>query len=309
MNKPTMESVHFASFFSPANIICQTELQTRDQVIMELLKKLAYNHGIGNVDEVYDQVIKREDEYSTIITDGFAMPHARLKEFENLEIAIATSKQGIKFSDSDNGIVNIVILILTPVDQPSLYLQVLSSLSTIFINKDIISEISNIDTAEDIWTYFNRQNMHLPDYICAGDVMTPDPIYLRENDTLKHAIDLFVNRNLIDLPVVDKDGDLIGVVTAYELLKVCLPDYILWMDDLSPILNFEPFAHILQNEANTWLAEIMSQDYAVVSEDSPAIMVAQEITKRNTRLAYVLRDKKLVGIITLQQFLNKVLRE
>ena len=31
----------------------------------------------------------------------------------------------------------------------------------------------------------------------------------------------------------------------YALLKVCLPDYILWMQDLSPIINFEPFAELL----------------------------------------------------------------
>ncbi|MFW5808155.1 MAG: CBS domain-containing protein, partial [Spirochaetota bacterium] len=115
--------------------------------------------------------------------------------------------------------------------------------------------------------------------------------------------------NMNEIPVVDADGDLVGVVTAYELLHVCLPDYILWMDDLSPILNFEPFSHILQNESSTWLAEIMSQEYAVVNEKDPAITVAQEITKHRSNQAFVLRDKKLVGVITLHNFLNKILRE
>jgi CBS domain-containing protein len=109
--------------------------------------------------------------------------------------------------------------------------------------------------------------------------------------------------------VIDKDGDLVGSVSAYELLRVCLPDYILWMDDLSPILNFEPFAAILRNESSTWLAEIMSREYIAVSEKEPAIQVAKEITKHHQNLAYVTRDKKLVGVITLPQFVGKVLRE
>jgi len=139
--------------------------------------------------------------------------------------------------------------------------------------------------------------------------MVKNVIKIQENATLKDAINLFIQHNLVDLPIVDKDGDLVGVVAAQELLRVCLPDYILWMDDPSPILKFEPFANIMNNEGQIWLTEIMSQNYAVVVESSPAIVVAQEMTKRNVSRAFVVRDKKLVGIVTLQHFLKKVLRD
>ncbi len=302
------EAIHFSSFFTPRDIICDIKLTHRDEVIKEILKKLAYNRGIGNVDEVFDAVIEREGVISTILSDGVAVPHARLTTIDDIVVGIAISKKGITYSE-DFSPVHLVVLILTPKDKPSMYLQVLSSLSKALVDRSIIGSVQEIEDSDDAWKFFNRKNLNLPDYICAGDIMKPNPVFLTEHQTLKDAIDIFVQKNLHDLAVVDKDGDLIGVVTASELLRVCLPDYILWMDDLSPIINFEPFSHILQNESNTWLAEIISSDFAVVSESSPAIMVAQEITKKNTRQAYVLRGKKLVGIITLQQFLNKVLRE
>ena len=93
------------------------------------------------------------------------------------------------------------------------------------------------------------------------------------------------------------------------ILKVCLPDYILWMDDLTPILNFEPFAEILRKESNTWLAEIMTNEYATVAQDAPAIQVAKEITRQHAGHAYVIEGKKLVGVVSIEGFLNKVLRE
>jgi CBS domain-containing protein len=98
-------------------------------------------------------------------------------------------------------------------------------------------------------------------------------------------------------------------VSTYELLRVCLPDYVLWMEDLTPILNFEPFSQILQKESKTWLTEIMTTEYATVDENSPAIQVAKEITRQHADLAYVVRGKQLVGIVTLANFLNKILRE
>jgi CBS domain-containing protein len=134
-------------------------------------------------------------------------------------------------------------------------------------------------------------------------------VKLQEHDTLERAIDLFVQHRLNELPVVDKDGDLVGVVTTYELLRVCLPDYILWMEDLTPIINFEPFAEILRKESKTWLAEIMTDEYATVQDKAPAIQVAKEITRERTNRAYVVRDKKLLGVVSLERFLSKILRE
>lgn len=302
------QNIVFSSFFSPADILCKVDEEDRNEVIKQILKTLAYNRGIGNVDEVFNEVLKREEAFSTVIGKGIAMPHARLDNIDDIIVGIATSKKGIVFN-KENQVVNLIVLILTPKDQPSLYLQVLSSLTKALSEESIIPTLAELNNSEDLWKFFNRKNLNLPDYICAGDIMQPAPVALKENQTLENAIDLFVRKNLSDVPVIDKDGDLVGVVTAFELLKVCLPDYILWMDDLSPILNFEPFSHILQNESSTWLAEIMSFEYAVAEEDAPAIMVAQEMTKKNTQIAYVLRDKKLVGVITMQQFLNKVLRE
>ncbi len=307
MNANSEKSLHFSSFFSAADIICQTELTDKNELLIKMLKILAYNHGIGNVDKAFEAVMEREKTGATVLTPGLALPHARLENINSLQIAVATSKNGIDFGNC--GPVYIVVLILAPKDQPSLYLQAVSSLAKISRNKEAFREASRLDNSEDVWRFFNRGGLILPPHVCARDIMVNNVIKLMDNDTLKQAVDLFIENQLVDLPVVDKDGDLASVVTAKELLRVCLPDYLLWMEDLSPILHFEPFANVLANEGITWLSDIMSQDYAVVSEDAPAITVAQEMARKNTQQVYVLHEKKLVGVVTLPHFLNKVLRD
>jgi CBS-domain-containing membrane protein len=139
--------------------------------------------------------------------------------------------------------------------------------------------------------------------------MDKNTIYLNENDTLEHAVDMFVKYNLTTLPVIDAEGDMVGVVSAQELFKICLPDYILWIDDLSPIINFEPFADMLRMEHSVWLHDIMAREYVVLQERAPAIQVVKEITKHEVNEVFILRGKKLVGIIRSQDFLTKVLRQ
>ncbi len=299
-------ALRLTSFFSPEDIICQIQASDKEEVIRSLLELLALNRGIGNVNKAFEAVLERERVDTTVLSDCLALPHARLDSVETLRIAVATSQKGIDFGGRT---VHIVILILVPKEKPSLYLQALASLGKMCQHQASFGEAARMDNPEDVWRFFDRGGVVLPPYVCARDIMSNNVIKLMDNDTLQKAIDLFIEHRLIDLPVVDRDGDLVGVVSARELMRVCLPDYILWMDDLSPILHFEPFANVLANESVTWLAEIMSQDYATVPEDAPAIQVAKEMTKKNTRQVFVLSGKRLVGVVTLPQFLNKVLRD
>ena len=95
-----------------------------------------------------------------------------------------------------------------------------------------------------------------------------------------------------------------------ELIRLCLPEYITWMEDLSPILNFEPFAEILRREATMPVMEIMvlADRYATVDEATPAVQVAKIMMRRDVRQVLVVREKSLLGIISIQDFIQKVLR-
>ena len=297
----------FASLFTQKDTLCQTQCADRDELLKKMLEVLAYNHGIGNVDRAFKQVVEREEKMSTVIASGIAVPHARIHGLDNIVVGVATSRAGVQFNGESEP-VHLVILILAPKRQPGAYLQALSAFAKILSEPGIARRISEMDKPDDVWRFFDRGGLILPDYICAGDIMNRDMAVVLENDTLEHAIDMLVDQHNIDIPVVDKAGVLVGAVSSYELLKVCLPDYILWMEDLSPIINFEPFSQVLRNEGKAWLTEIMATDVATVQLDAPAIQVAKEITKRGARQVYVLDDEKLVGEITLQDFVDKVLR-
>lgn len=308
MKQTQFPSKDFASFLNEDDILCQTPIKERDDLIMEMLKRLAYNHGIGNVPSIFEAVRERESAGATIVANGIAVPHARISTVDRPYVAVATLPGGLKFNGDDSR-VQLVILILAPKDQPSVYLQILSVLSKVFQHETAAIDCAALSSTKEVVNFFRRDGLVLPNFICAGDIMEPVKFKLLDTNSLKDAIDLFVSKGLLEIPVVDKDGDLTGVVTAEALLKVCMPDYLLWMDDLSPILLFEPFVNVLRNEENTWLAEILHHEYPAVLIDQPAIAVAEAMAKRNASTCYVVSEKTLLGVITLPHFLNKVLRD
>jgi mannitol/fructose-specific phosphotransferase system IIA component (Ntr-type) len=301
-------SLSLTSFFSADDILTHQEDVSRNQLIRQLLAHMANGHGLAEIDAYYNAIIERENTSDTVVSNGIAIPHARLETLQRPYVGVATSARGILFSETEQP-VHLILLVLIPRDQPGLYLQILRALANILRDKGAAQTVSQLKTAEEVMRFFERGGMLLPDYVCAADIMRDEFIALRDSDSLKSAIDCFISQRLSEVPVVDHDGDMIGVVSAKTLLKVCLPEYLLWMDDLSPIINFEPFTSILRNEQNTWLSDILHTEFAAVQMKAPAISVAAEMTSRDASKCYVLNGQKLMGIIDLPIFLNKVFRE
>lgn len=309
-----MSDSHFdlANIFNTEDIVPQCEATNFKDVVRLLVNRIAEHHKLEKVDALVEAVVNREEKGSTIIAPGLAVPHARLPEMTRPYAAVATSEKGMEFPKEDGQTekVNFVFLVLVPENQPALYLQILRALSTAFGTSPDLKAVSIMTNAGDIKRFFDSGKVHMPRFITASDVMNTDYIALKDTDTLQKCVDTFIKNNISEIPVVDRDGDMVGIVRAGELLRVCLPEYLLWMNDLSPIANFEPFVEVLQNESKTLLSEIVQkEEFPFVAPDAPAISVAGEMTRSKSSRCYVRDGNKLVGLIHLPRFLNKLFRE
>jgi acetoin utilization protein AcuB len=69
------------------------------------------------------------------------------------------------------------------------------------------------DTIDD-WTSYYRVTDDVP----VRDVMTPNPEVVRTYDRIAKAVAIFRERRYGALPVLDKEGDLVGILSAQDLL-------------------------------------------------------------------------------------------
>ncbi len=297
-----------SSFFSASDILVNQADIGRDDLIRKMLAHLASRHKLPDIENCFQAISKRENSSDTVLSRGIALPHARLEDIDKPYVAVATSGQGIAFAENKMP-VHLVLLVLIPSDQPGLYLQIIRALTSILRDPDTSKKLVKMSTAEEVMRYFERGGLVLPDYVCAADIMDKTFDFMRNNDNLKSAIDSFIAKQHSEIPVLDGDGDMVGVVSAESLLKVCLPEYLLWMSDLSPIINFEPFTDVLRKEQSSSLSDILIKAFPSVQMSAPAISVAGEMTRNNCSTCYVLNEKKLVGVIDLPLFLNKIFRE
>jgi CBS domain-containing protein len=221
---------------------------------------------------------------------------------------VATSREGIVFRPGPGGRVNLVVMIVTDEKAPGAYLQVLAAVVRTFADMAKIRKVAQLNTAARVWQFFDRGAEALPEFVTAADMMSADFPRMRQTDTLAMAIDCFCRTRAGRIAVVDDDGDFVGVVGEDEILRLSMPEYILWLNDLTPILQVEPFAETLKNEHVTRLAEIMSTDIVSVEEKTPAVQVARVLRRADVQQVFVKRGRKVVGLINASDFLQRVFR-
>jgi CBS domain-containing protein len=314
-----IEPVKLTSLFTPEQVNCHLDDMTCHELFHHLIELIGSGNHTINIEKTYRQVLKRKSCGITLTQPAIAVIHARIKDLDELSLAVGIVHRGIRCVAALEGLacdasglssVKLVVMVLAPFDDPTGYLRAISAISRASEQDNFVDRVYRQDDPGIVWSLFDETEEYLPEYLIARDIMNENYSSLRDSDSLSHAIDTFCQLGVSELPVLDADGDLVGIAGEDELIRICLPEYITWMEDLTPILNFEPFAEILRHEARVPLIEIMrfSDKFAIVDENSPAIQVAKVMMRRDVRQVYVVREKMLLGIITIQDFIHKVLR-
>jgi nitrogen PTS system EIIA component len=120
----------FADFVCFEAVIPELQAKDRDGAITELVAAMdkAGRLGKGNCDKITRAVIKRENEASTGMGKGIAVPHVKHKAVKNVVAALGQSSKGVDFAALDKQPVYSVILLISPADNPDKHLQAMEQI-------------------------------------------------------------------------------------------------------------------------------------------------------------------------------------
>ena len=141
-------------------------------------------------------------------------------------------------------------------------------------------------------------------YLRVRDLMDRNPVILYESDTLNTCIATIAANHVDEIPVLDEEGDLRGVVSAHDIWRFSLPEHILWMDDLTPILRFQPFAEMLKNAQDTKLADFMRESFESIDEDAPAVQLVKLFIVSKAKQVIVTNAGRFSGVVKMDSVIR-----
>ena len=206
-------------------VIPDLKAETKGAAISELLSLLNQNSPGINALKIRDLIFEREEIENTSYGHGFAFPHARTDEVDDLIIGLGISKSGLNEKTPDNIPLSVVVILLTPSHISKLYLQTLSAFAAFARNEANLENLKSAETAADVIDIIWQSAVQVEKELTAKDIMRRNIATVTPDDTLKHVANMMFKHRLSAMAVVDENENLLGQIADKDLIQAALPDY------------------------------------------------------------------------------------
>ena len=124
-------------------------ITTKKDLIKKAVELMAKNGNIKDINEYENLVLKREEEGSTGIGEGIAIPHGKGECISKPGLVAMVIPDGADFDALDGNKVNLLFLIAAPDTKDNIHLDVLSRLSTLLMDTNFKEKLLNAKSKEE----------------------------------------------------------------------------------------------------------------------------------------------------------------
>jgi CBS domain-containing protein len=147
----------------------------------------------------------------------------------------------------------------------------------------------------------------------AREVMTTPVVTVEESTPLRKIASLLLERGISAVPVVDAQGNLVGMVSEGDLVRptsvVAKQRQDWWLEMLAAGNELSPdFLASIRSHDRT-AKEVMTKDVISVGDDTSLAEIAQILEKHRIKRVPVVKDGKIVGIVSRANLLHTLLSE
>ena len=123
--------------------------KSKEEALNEAIALMAESGKINDTEGYRKQVFAREEESTTGVGEGIAIPHGKCAAVNRPGLAAMVIKDGVDFESLDGEPVTLLFLIAAPDTKDNVHLDVLSKLSMMLMDEEFTKNLRNASTAEE----------------------------------------------------------------------------------------------------------------------------------------------------------------
>jgi CBS domain-containing protein len=231
------------------------------------------------------------------VGEKVSMFHLTIPEIEDSRLAV-------KSMGGKDG--TLLFFLSTPRTSPKFYLQVAAALRTVAADDGLIQGIRSAENARLFFDLLDSSDVVLNPRIEVKNIMKKDLLSIESEATLDAVVEQMIFKGSGGLVVTDSSKKVLGAITESDLVRVFLPELMATLGE-SDQRDIEASPHGDIGERYK-VKDFMSRSVMCVSEDTTITEVATLMVNKKVRKIPVVREGKLVGIASLQDIIQGVLR-
>lgn len=145
------------------SILLDAAPKDKSEALDTAVELMAKSGKIRDTEAYRKQVYAREEESTTGIGDGIAIPHGKCDAVTKPGLAAMVIKNGVDFDALDGEPVHLLFLIAAPNTKDNVHLDVLSKLSVLMMDEDFSAALLNAGSVDEFLEIIDKADDEKPD--------------------------------------------------------------------------------------------------------------------------------------------------
>ena len=150
---------------APESIMLQGVASDKTDVLNQMVELMAKSGKIADVDTYRKGVFAREEEGTTGVGEGIAIPHCKSSAVKAPGLAAMVVPDGVEFDALDGAPVHILFLIAAPDTKDNVHLDVLSKLSTLLMDERFTQSLIHASSVDEFLAIIDRAESKKDDMV------------------------------------------------------------------------------------------------------------------------------------------------
>ncbi len=135
---------------------------TKKEALDQMVSLMAASGKIADEEGYRKQVYLREEESTTGIGGGIAIPHGKCAAVRKPGLAAMVVRDGVEFESLDGMPAHLIFLIAAPDTEDNIHLDVLSKLSVLLMDQNFVEKLTKAETAEEFLSVIDQADQEKP---------------------------------------------------------------------------------------------------------------------------------------------------
>ena len=141
--------MRITELLKPESIDLNAAPKDKNDTIRQAVALMAKSGNISNIEAYTKQVMAREEESTTGVGEGIAIPHGKCDAVTRPGLAAMIIRDGVDYDSLDGEPVNVLFLIAAPNTKDNVHLDVLSKLSVLLMDEDFTAALKAAKTTDE----------------------------------------------------------------------------------------------------------------------------------------------------------------
>ena len=160
----------------------------KTEALNQCIDLMAKSGKIADVEKYRKGVFAREEEGTTGIGMGIAIPHCKSDAVTKASLAAMVVKDGVDFESLDGTPAKIIFLIAAPNTEDNVHLQVLSKLSVMLMDEQFTNSLINAGSVDEFLNIIDSAEKAKDEKEAAKEAKAKEPVEVKKDDVFIVAV-------------------------------------------------------------------------------------------------------------------------